>query len=208
MKKITDLPHFYGVGALEGLQGEITILDSAAIVTGVARDGLPEPKEMTDVGATMLAGKSVETWAETTLEREVEVQEFDKTIEAMAATLDIDTAKPFVFLVEGELTDVRLHVINGACPIRARMKKENIDEDKLPFELETKTLKGTLLGVYAADSVGKLTHPATSAHVHLVYTDDKTGNHITGHIEQVGLAKGAVLKLPADGEQSDEREPK
>ncbi len=204
LKKITDMPHFYGIGALEGLKGEITILNSTAIVTGVTQDGLPEPKKMSDVGATMLAGKSVETWAETTLEREVEDHEFDKTIGAMAAKHDIDPAKPFVFVVEGEFTDVRLHVINGACPIRARMKKEEIDKNKLPFELETRTLKGTLIGVYAADSVGKLTHPATSTHVHLVYTDDKTGNRVTGHIEQVGLAKGAVLKLPADG---DEREP-
>lgn len=52
-------------------------------------------------------------------------------------------------------------------------------------------------GVYASDAVGELTHPATSTHVHLIFEDDASGKEATGHVEQVGPAKGAVLKLPA-----------
>jgi hypothetical protein len=113
----------------------------------------------------------------------------------------IDVSKPFMFVVEGEFKDVRLHVINGACPIHARMKKHGIEKRKEPFELEVKTANGTLVGVYAADSAGKLTHPTTRTHTHLIYIDEKTGEHLTGHIEQVGLAKDAILKLPSSGEQ-------
>ncbi|MEZ6061883.1 MAG: hypothetical protein R3C19_16180 [Planctomycetaceae bacterium] len=62
-------------------------------------------------------------------------------------------------------------------------------------------------GIYAADSVGKLTHPATSTHTHVIYTDPKTGIRVTGHVEQIGLAKGAVLKIPARDNRSDNDKP-
>jgi hypothetical protein len=52
------------------------------------------------------------------------------------------------------------------------------------------------VGVFAADSVGELTHPATSTHVHLIFEERDTGRLVTGHLERVGLAAGAVLKLP------------
>lgn len=58
-------------------------------------------------------------------------------------------------------------------------------------------MSGTLVGVYAADSVGRLAHPATKTHTHLIYTDPATGERVTGQVERVGLAKGAALKLPA-----------
>jgi alpha-acetolactate decarboxylase len=208
LTKIVGMPHFYGVGALASLEGEITILDSAAIITGVTRDGRLQPKESSAAKATMLAGQSIEKWTEVALTKAVSHQQFDKTVGTMAAEHGIDVTEPFVFVAEGEFTDVRLHVINGACPIRARMKKEEIDKGKRPFELEARKLKGTLVGIYAADSVGKLTHPATNAHIHMIYTDKDTGHRVTGHIEQIGLAKKAVLKLPASGEQSDSKKRK
>jgi hypothetical protein len=206
LTKIVGMPHFHGVGALASLEGEITILDSTAIITGVTRDGRLQPMESAAAKATMLVGQSIGKWTEIALTRDVPHQRFDRTVGAMAAEHGIDVAKPFVFVAEGEFTDVRLHVINGACPILARMKKEEIDKSKRPFELEARRLKGMLVGIYAADSVGKLTHPATSTHVHMIYTDKKTGNRVTGHIEQVGLAKSAVLRIPANGEQSDAAE--
>ena len=110
---------------------------------------------------------------------------------------------PFIFVVEGGFTDVRIHVINGACPIRARIKNIDIEPENQPYELEEKSVRGTLVAVHATESVGKLTHPATSTHAHLIYIDEGTGEHVTGHLEQVGLAKGAVLKLPESGEQGD-----
>ena len=200
LTKILSMPHFYGVGALAGLQGEITVLDSVAIITGVTRDGRPYPMEKPEAKATMLLGQSVKKWIETTVAEEVPYEQFDKAVGVMASKKGIDISKPFVFLIKGEFRDVRLHVINGACPIRARIKNISVEKGKQPFELEVKKVRGTLVGIYAADSVGKLTHPATSTHAHLIYLDEK-GNHVTGHIEKIGLAKNSVLKFPELGER-------
>ena len=199
LAEIVGKPHFHGVGALEGLRGEITVLDSVAIVTGVTRDGRPQPMEGATAKATMLVGESIGEWMDVTLTEEVSHEQFDQTIRDMAAGKGIDVSQPFVFVIEGELADVRLHVINGACPIRARMRKLDIEREKQPFELEENRMNGTLVGVYAEDAVGTLTHPATRTHAHLIYIDEQTSERLTGHIERVGLAKGAVLRLPRSG---------
>lgn len=203
LTEIVGRPHFYGIGALAGLEGEITILDSTPVITSVTGDGHPRPMESSTAKATLLAGQSIRKWTKIALAEEVEDQLFDKTIGAAAAEQGIDVAKPFVFVVDGEFTDVRLHVIHGACPIRARMKMMELDKDKRPFEMEAGKLKGTLVGIYAADSVGKLTHPATTTHVHLIYTDKETGHRVTAHIEKLGLTKGSVLQLPANGKPAE-----
>lgn len=196
LAEIVKRPHFYGVGALEGLRGEITIQDSAAIVTGVTPDGRLQPLAPADLQATLLVGQSIGQWTNLTLTEAVAHDQFDEIIATRAARLGIGTTTPFMFVVDGEFTDVRLHVINGACPIHARIKNVTLDPDERPYELEAERLTGTLVGVYAADAVGKLTHPATSTHVHLIYEDRETGQIVTGHLERVGLAAGAIVKLP------------
>lgn len=196
LAEIMKRPRFYGVGALEGLRGEITIQDSVAIVTGVTPDGRLQPLAPADLQATLLVGQSIGQWMNVTLTETVSHVQFDEVIATTAARAGVDTAVPFMFVVDGEFTDVRLHVINGACPIHARMKNLTLDPDEQPHEWEAKRLTGTLVGVYAADAVGKLTHPATSTHVHLIYQDHDTGQIVTGHLERVGLAPGAVVKLP------------
>lgn len=194
--EVVGRPHFYGVGALEGLKGEITVLDSVAFVTRVTPEGAHQAVAPADAKATLIVGHSIERWTRHTLTDAVAHERFDEAIGAMAGGTGLETADPFAFVIEGAFTDVRLHVINGACPIHSRMHKLEIAEGERPFELDVKTVSGTLVGIYAADAVGRLTHPATKTHTHLIYTDPATGERVTGHVERAGLSKGAALKLP------------
>ncbi len=123
-------------------------------------------------------------------------QDFDQFIADTASAAGIDTDKPFIFSLEGEFTDISLHVIHGACPIHARMQKIDLPKNKRPFESNLKKVSGTIVGVYAKDAVGNLTHPATSTHVHLIYKDEATGNLLTGHIEKIAVSNGTVVMLP------------
>lgn len=197
LTEILERSAFFGVGAVAGLGGEITIFDSVAVVTGVGPDGLLEPRLPADVQATLLAGQSVPRWTSSTLHEAAPADRIDATIAAAADDAGLATDAPFVFLIEGQFTEIRLHVLNGACPVHARMSKLTLGEDERPFELEATTLAGTAVGLYAEGSVGELTHPATSTHTHLIYEDPRTGHRVTGHLERFGLAPGAVLKLPA-----------
>ena len=200
LEQVVRMPHFYGVGAMEGLDGEITIEDSKPILTSVTPDGQPLPVALENVKAALLVGQSVRGWTPIELIEDVPHRRFDDAVADAALRQGFDSedlARPFMFVIEGQFKDVRLHVINGACPLHARMHKIELRPEDRPFELEAETLDGTLVGVYAADSVGALTHPATSVHVHLIYTDPNTGKQVTGHVERIGVVSGAILKLPA-----------
>jgi hypothetical protein len=168
-----------------------------AVVTGRAPDGRLHSLPPADLQATLLAGRTVPEWTRLVLHEEVPEDRLDATIGVAAEDAGLDPAAPFVFVVEGVVTGVRLHVINGACPVHARMKNLTLGQDERPFELEATTLEGTVVGVYAQGSVGELTHPATSIHAHLIWEDARTGQRDTGHLERFGLAPGAVLRLPA-----------
>lgn len=190
-------PGFCGVAAVEGLRGEATILDGKLTITTVDAEGKLKPTDnATDTKAAMLIGAYVNHWAATKLQKETSADDLDKTIQSVAESSGLDPKRAFPFVIEGEFTDVRLHVINGACPIRARMKVTAIPAEIKPFESTLKAVSGTLVGVFAKDAVGNVTHPGTMVHVHLIYTDPQSGRQVTGHVESVGLAPGVTLKLP------------
>jgi alpha-acetolactate decarboxylase len=197
--ELTKHPHFFGVGALEGLRGEATIDDGQLTVTTVDKAGRLQPNDPapTEDQATMLAGAYVPAWTQHVVAEDVPAEAFDDYVARVAAKAGLNTDQPFVFTVEGQYLDVALHVINGACPIHARLKKIVLPPKQRPFETELPNVGGKLVGIFAKDAVGNLTHPATSTHVHLLYTDPITGKTVTGHVERVGLQKGAVLHLPA-----------
>ncbi|QDT78216.1 Alpha-acetolactate decarboxylase [Gimesia maris] len=198
--KFTDLtakPHFYGVAALESLAGEATVLDGQVTLTKLSPDGVLSSEMLSPkTQAALLVGAYVESWTKHPVTKTIKSDDFDSLIEQTAKNAGVNTAEPFMFVIQGEFPKVRFHVINGACPLRARMRKEALPEGKKPYEADLMNITGKLVGVFAKDSVGDITHPATSTHLHLLYKDDKSGEMRTGHVEQVTLEPGAILLLP------------
>ncbi len=203
LQEIVKTPGFFGVGALERLEGEITIVGGKITITGVDAKGELQPWEAKspdrsagDQQATMLVGSYVKSWTEHPLEQAVEADNLDRFIGQTAEKAGLDSSQPFMFTLQGELTDLRFHVINGACPMHARLKKRELPENLRPYEGELGKISATLVGVFAKDAVGNLTHPGTSTHMHVLMTDPASGKVITGHVEQVGVRAGAVLRFP------------
>jgi alpha-acetolactate decarboxylase len=196
--EMVEQPHFFGVAALEALEGEVTIYDGNITVTGVDSDGGLQPAldSVLESRATLLVGSHVSSWTDQEVAGTIGPNEFDQAIADAAAKAGLDTSKPFVFTADGEFTDLAFHVINGACPMRARLKKIEIPEENRPYEGELDSVRGTLVGVFARDAVGDLTHPDTSTHTHILFEDDASGRMVTGHVERIGLGPGTVLRFP------------
>lgn len=186
----------YAVGALESLAGEVTILDSEVITTAKAADGALRPLDGSDRSATMLVGARVFSWSDHAVDAAIAPDAFDAAIRAAALAAGVDATTPFSFLVEGTVTDVHLHVIHGACPMHARRNGIELGPDQRPFEMKTAAIRGTIVGVYAEDAAGQLTHPDTSVHAHLVYVDEATGDRVTGHLESRGIGAGSTIRVP------------
>lgn len=194
--ELLSKPHFYGVAALEGLKGEAAIVDGNLTVTKVTKEG--ELQAITDkvdqLDATMLAGGYANEWHEIQVDKDIAKADFDSFLANAAESFGKNTNTPFLFVVEGKFSDVHFHVINGACPVHARMQKDELPAESKPFEMERPDISGTLVGVYAKDAVGRLTQPATETHRHLVFAD-KEGFQQVGHVEHGGILRGAKLRI-------------
>ncbi len=152
-------PNFYGVAALAGLEGEAAIADGELTVSIVDDQGhLESVVENADqLQATMLVGRYVTQWHNLPVKRNVPGDEFDAFLAESAASVGLNPDTPFIFTLEGEFSDLHLHVINGACPVHARMQKQDLPAEKKAFEMSEPEISGTLVGIYARDAVGKLT---------------------------------------------------
>lgn len=197
LKDLIGRPHFYAVAALEELKGEATILDGKITISRVGKSGQIESSDeaIENEHATLLVGAYVPSWTNHKFDTDVETDDLDQHIAEMASKAGFNLSEPFVFTIEGTFGPVDLHVINGACPMHARLKKIELPEESRPLEIEWDRIQGTVVGVFAKDSVGNMTHPATSSHMHLVFKDD-LGQQVTGHIEKLGVRAGSILRLP------------
>lgn len=196
---LTKEPHFFGIAALEGLKGEGTVIDGRLTATGVSCCG--NMVELDDepsgtLKAALLFGAYVPSWSQHKVPKDLTGEELEKYLLELAGQRGLDINKPFPFLVEGDLSQVKLHVINGACPMHARLQGSQLHPDNKPFETEYPSVQGSVLGIFAKDAVGNITHPASSVHSHLVFVDPKSGQEVTAHIERLGIRAGAILKLP------------
>jgi len=179
------------VGAVAGLDGEISIIDGTCYVSRV-RDGKIQTDRSDQVKATILFAADVREWKAVEITRAVAPADFEAFVTKCAEDAGIDTAEPFPFLVDGELLTLKMHVLAGECPIRARM--QGVSMTSPPAHREFEKVRGRLVGIHASRGGGVITHHGSATHVHVVLTD---GEVMTGHCEAVGIAVGAVLRLPA-----------
>jgi acetolactate decarboxylase len=186
-----DGQHLFAVGAVKDLDGEITIVDGVCHASHV-RDGRIRTERSSQVEATILFAARVPRWKTIAVTEDVAPAGFDAFIARHARNLGIDIAEPFPFLVEGELTQVDVHVLAGECPIRARMLGSEMKSP--PLRKTYERVRGLLVGIHASHGTGTITHHGSATHVHAVLAD---GEGLTGHCDAVGIAAGAVLRLPS-----------
>ena len=179
-----------GVGAVADLDGEISIIDGTCYVSRV-RDGKIQTDRTNQVQATILFAADVREWKTVEITSAVAPADFEAFVTKCADDVGIDTTEPFPFIVEGELLAMKVHVLAGECPIRARI--QGVPMKSPPVHREFQKVRGRLVGIHASGGGGVITHHGSVTHVHAVLTGDEV---MTGHCETVGIAAGAVLRLP------------
>lgn len=197
--RLAQQPHFFAVGALAGLRGEITIFDSKIFVSTVN----PSGELSTAIGedadalqATLLIGAQVVKWTEHQVPQDITFEKLDQFIADVAGQQGLDINQPIPFVIEGNLSDVHVHVINGACPVHSKRNQLEIPATQKPFDQESNELSGQVVGIFAANAAGRMTHPGTQVHAHLIFKTD-ADQIATGHLEKFGARSGAVLRLPS-----------
>ncbi|TWU62105.1 acetolactate decarboxylase [Crateriforma conspicua] len=200
LSDLKPVSNLFAVGALEGLEGEITIAGGQMVISQVNPQGQLQSVagDTGDRQATMLIGAHVDAWEKTVVPKDLTDAELDTFIQQQIQRRGGDSSKPIMFRIDGEFAKADVHVIHGACPVHARIRKEPIPPSQRPFEETLHDVSAQVVGVYAEDAVGKLTHPATRTHKHLIFRREVGDTPLTAHVELLTVRAGSVLYLPAD----------
>ena len=183
----------YGVGAVTGLRGEITIIDGVTWVSQADSSGglVCRSDVASENSATFLATAEVTDWRVFVLEEKVSHDRLEDTIAAVGRSAGLDAKAGFPFVVEGTFSSIELHVIDGRCPLAPGGAETTSARD--PIRIERYTANGTLVGFYIEGRTGVLTHHGARTHVHLLIPGDPA---IAGHVDAVGIQRGGRVRVP------------
>ncbi len=170
-------PGTYGIGPLEYLRGEITLVDGHSFVSTAVNDSAMRVEERSDVKAPFFVRAQVSGWVDVPLPMEVvDLLSLDAFLTAWGK----DRSPPFVFRIDGLVTEAQLHVmdvppgteIHGPDEAHASQKNFTLRE-----------VDAELVGFFSTRHKAVFTHHDTNIHVHLVTADRSA----MGHVEQLLL---------------------
>ncbi len=186
-------PGAIAVGAIEGLNGEVTIVDSQVFVAQPKETGLvlSGPAPQPTGSATLLTLSHVEAWQEILTPHSASGTDLDEMIAQLAAANGLDVNKPFPIQIIGTADSINIHVVNGYCPHGV----DPASQVAQPWHFDsTAPTQVRIVGFFAPNAGGVMTHHGSDTHLHALFTRD--GELVTGHIDAVTVAKGAMLRLP------------
>ena len=184
-------PGTYGLGAIAGLHGELLVADGVVWVSCATAPDAVEPARPPIAGeqATLLALATVAEWETSELRDISDVTALERAVRAAAEAAGLDPTQPFPFVVDGTVTALDLHVLNGACPFASPAPPP----ERAPYRSELERTDVMLVGFHAEGMAGKLTHHGSSSHIHVL-----TGGSpaVVGHVDDLQLLDGAQLRVP------------
>jgi acetolactate decarboxylase len=187
---ITEIarPHVYAVGALAGMEGEVAIVDGAVwIARGDARGGAAVAGP-TDEHAALLVAATVPAWTTVRIETDIPFEQLDARLEEYARRAGLDVERPFPFVFEGSLVDVRWHVLTGPPSPGASPH----DHTRNAIIGERAEMNGVAVGFFSKHHQGVFTHMGQNVHAHVV----DAPSSLVGHADTLSIRAGSVLRLP------------
>ena len=189
LKDFEKINHFYALGALENLKGEVQIFDGNPFNARVIDSALSFDSTF-NKKATLLVHASVDKWLSIIIpEHVVTHEELEYYIKQTAGENQIQTDVPFPFLIEGTIKSFDWHVINWKEGDTEHSHEKHI-RSGLNGTIENRKVE--MLGFYSDSHHAIFTHHTTNMHIHVKTVDNK----IAGHVDGLTLGQGMILKLP------------
>lgn len=181
-----------GVGAMADLAGEVTILNGRVLVASVPEDGSegfdPSAPRLRDAAAgdtaTLLVFAEVPAWEEVRIDDCSSLIKLEGAIADQLRQRGMKTSNPQPIRIRGRARHLAVHVIAGACPIAN-------PSGPPPWSFAGPVEEVELVGFYAEEAAGTLTHHNRHSHLHAV------ADSLMGHLDEVSI-ESAVLLLPVD----------
>lgn len=184
---LADKKHLYGLGPLEYLEGEILIVDGECYTSRIGKDSSLKVAKTFQAKAPFFGYANIPKWREAALPDSV------SSLDQIERYLDAETknlARPFFFRIEGTVDSAAFHVVN--LPKGAKVASPQ-DAHAGQREFRIADRESRLIGFFSTAHQAIFTHHDTYLHIHLITKDKKQ----MGHLDRVGLKRGARLYLPA-----------
>jgi len=189
----------FGVGAVAGLDGEITVFDGKPYVTKVRGSDYTMDNSQDHAAVFAVWTKNTE-WRDEPMPAEVKTYlDLQRHVKARAAAAGIDVTKSFPFLLSGTPAEVKWHInvdLTEGQPIDSKLfakSKANYVMKNEPVDIigfHSENHPGVFISAYAPAIKEK--DVKNTIHFHLVSKDGKSA----GHIDDITMSGGMTLRLP------------
>lgn len=184
-----NISHFYALGAIENLKGEIQIFDGKSYNTFV-NDTILQFDKTFNKNASLLVYASVKKWKTIHIPNTIKTKiALETYIEKTAKDNGINIHQPFPFLIEGQLKSFDWHVINWKDGDTEHSHEKHVNSG---LHGTIKNREVQILGFYSDAHHTIFTHHSTNMHMHFTTKNKK----IAGHLDNLILGKNMILKLP------------
>ena len=177
--------HLYALGALEGLEGEVLVLDSKPTISKVDGDSFTIVNNF-DEYATLLVYAQVTAWDSFAIEEDRTLRELEGLVNEKAAQANL--TEPVPFLVKGSASKLNWHIINGNPGANGKHQGHAASG----FIRKWNNTQVEILGFYSKSHHGVMTHHRENSHLHFKSTDGSAA----GHVDDVRIKKGSLLFIP------------
>jgi acetolactate decarboxylase len=187
LRTLQGRPHLYGIGPIQGLTGEVTIVDSRPSLARVGGDHLVHVTESYEAGVPFFVWAEVSAWQTQEMPDELRTYaELERFVGQAGAKTELTQAFPFVITGRAELID--FHIVNATPDTPPGMEAHQ--KIQIPFELRGQDVK--FVGFWSSRHQGVFTPMGTNMHAHFQTLDNK----VSGHVQGLKLAHGLTLSLP------------
>lgn len=183
MDTVTSTKGIYGVGPLEGLRGEITIMDSEVYVSTVAEDGRPAVRIDPKVTAPFFVRAQITTWDTLPPPSHIKtINDLDNYLNESVSVVE----RPSVFLLSGTIKSGKYHIQN----LPPGTKVSNPDEAHSgQVKYDITNMRVDIVGFFSTDHKGIFTHHDSNVHLHVISQDRK---HM-GHLDEAVFAEMMLM---------------
>jgi acetolactate decarboxylase len=183
----------YAVGAASGLAGEVTVVGGDVwLATPGEGDAVTYTTSRTSgARAALLIAARVPAWREVPIEEAIPFDSLDARIAALAAAAGVDVGAPFPFVIEGPLSRLEWHVVDGRRLVPGA--KGHAAHLAASVRSSLDHAPAALIGFYSSAHEGVITHFGAFTHVHAVIPAAQA----SGHVDHVVVEPGATLRIPA-----------
>ena len=177
----------YGLGAMEGLKGEI-LISGGKVMTSLAYPDSIIMQNTNAISAALLVTTEVTGWTSIEINSSENMKGLEALIQSKAEGLLLDTNEVIPFKIEASPKTLNWHIINAS--LATEQNHQAYKESGRTGILENEAVE--IIGFYSKNHQGVFTHHGSFLHLHFITNNGE----LMGHIDELELSGSWKLELP------------